>query len=134
MVRLQKELAWVLVVDDSRDDVDLLLRAVQGRWPDYRFECAGDGAGALELLSREERQPALILLDYRLPGMPSFEFLKRIRQDAAMATIPVIAMSGDGDASAQAEIHGVRIEAFLAKVVDADEFTADVRRLLSRWL
>jgi CheY-like chemotaxis protein len=130
----QKKLAWVLVVEDSKDDLDLLLRAVRGEWPDYRFECAGDGADALDLLSREEQPPALILLDHRLPGMASFDLLRSIRQDPAMATIPVIGMSSDGNASTQAEIQGVRIEAFLVKVIGVDEFVADVRRLLFHWL
>jgi CheY-like chemotaxis protein len=55
---------------------------------------AGDGAQALELV--RARHPDIIITDLSLPGLDGFELISKIRQDPALAAIPIICLSGFG--------------------------------------
>jgi CheY-like chemotaxis protein len=81
----------VLLVEDDevlRGALRLLLE-----WEGYRVFCAGDGEEALHLLRTGER-PSLILLDALLPGLDGWEFRQEQRRDPALASIPVVVVSG----------------------------------------
>jgi two-component system phosphate regulon response regulator PhoB len=82
----------VLVVDDEPDMVDLIRLALKG--DGYRIETAFDGQAALRRL--HEQRPALVLLDWRLPGMDGLEVCRRLRADAdvALSEIPVVLVTG----------------------------------------
>src|SRR5262245_43368027 len=85
----------VLVVADSidtRDSLAFLLRRVGG----YQVSTAADGQEALDRL-RAGPRPGLILLDLLMPAMDGWEFCRRLRQDPALASIPVVVVSGVGD-------------------------------------
>src|SRR5437899_11292649 len=82
----------VLVVDDVPVNVKLLadLLAVKG----YAVVTAASGAEALEQIEKE--QPGLVLLDVMMPGMSGYDVCRRIRQNAATATLPVIMVAARG--------------------------------------
>ena len=64
----------------------------------YRVVAAGNGAEAIERARQE--QPALILMDVQMPVMDGLEATRRIRADAELKHIPIIALTGlamDGD-------------------------------------
>src|SRR5262245_26845005 len=85
----------VLVVEDSidtRDSLAFLLRSVGG----YQVSTAANGQEALDRL-RAGPRPGLILLDLLMPTMDGWEFCHRLRQDPALASIPVVVVSGVGD-------------------------------------
>jgi len=80
----------VLVVEDSRplrlEDQRVLSNA------GYRVITAEDGETALRLAVEEK--PELIILDLMLPKLSGVEVLKRLKDDARTAVIPVIVLSG----------------------------------------
>jgi CheY-like chemotaxis protein len=84
----------ILVVDDDESARLVLCGCLEEC--DYDVSCAGNGHEALDLL-RRGKHPALILLDLGMPVMDGKEFLKRQRQDAAIAGIPVVLLSGSPD-------------------------------------
>ncbi len=57
----------------------------------YRVSVARDGAAAVQQTQQE--QPALILMDLQMPVMDGVEAIRRIRADAALANIPIIALT-----------------------------------------
>jgi CheY-like chemotaxis protein len=101
----------VLVVEDD-PELSATLADVLEEF-DYRVECAGDGAAALERARRD--RPAAIVLDLRMPGMDGLQFLAVRAQDRSLAAIPVIVLSADTGMSAQAESRGA--DAVLQKPV-----------------
>lgn len=76
----------VLIVDDSPLNVQVLGEALRS---DFRVKVASNGMLALRLAA-EEDQPDLILLDIMMPEMDGYEVCRRLKNDAATKSIPVI--------------------------------------------
>jgi PAS domain S-box-containing protein len=76
----------ILVVDDVPDDIVILEEILKS---DYQIKAVTSGEAALKI-ARGENPPDLILLDIMMPDMDGFEVCRRLKQDSAGATIPVI--------------------------------------------
>ena len=79
----------VLVIEDSVSDSALLERHLLRIG--YRVQVATDGLRGLDC-ARKTR-PAAIVLDLEMPKMDGFEFLRQLRGDADLSSVPVIVMS-----------------------------------------
>ncbi|MCU7813964.1 MAG: response regulator [Candidatus Thiodiazotropha sp. (ex Rostrolucina anterorostrata)] len=85
----------ILVVDDEKGNIEVLQSILKDH---YGIIPALNGQKALELAQKHE--PDLILLDIMMPGMDGYEVCKRLKNDPALAMIPVIfvtAMSEEED-------------------------------------
>jgi CheY-like chemotaxis protein len=97
-----------LVVEDSADDVELLLIAARTAPDVVSFHVVRDGEQALAYLNGDgpfaDRQahpfPDLVLLDLSLPGMNGFEVLAWIRQHPEFGALPVFVWTDSGDPGA----------------------------------
>ncbi|HPF46945.1 MAG TPA: response regulator, partial [Emcibacteraceae bacterium] len=78
--------ARVLVVDDVLHNVKLLEAKLRSEYFDVLT--AMNGLDALEIIEKE--QPDIILLDVMMPGMDGFEVCRRVKQNPAVAHIPII--------------------------------------------
>ena len=76
----------VLVVDDSSDNVDVLVGILKDR---FAVRVATNGAQALEAVLKKPK-PDVILLDILMPGMDGYEVCRRLKARAITADIPVI--------------------------------------------
>ena len=82
-----KELArcTVLLVDDTRENLDVLVGAMAGA---YDIVVAMDGQTALDISRKSP--PDLILLDIMMPGLDGYEVCRRLKESPATRDIPVI--------------------------------------------
>ena len=80
----------ILVVDDAPDSLRFLTDTLEGEG--YGVRIARDGHAALASLAAE--LPGLVLMDAVLPGIDGFETTRRIKADPALASVPVIFMTG----------------------------------------
>lgn len=113
----------ILLVEDDhaiRDSMRLLL-VDSG----YDVDACENGERALDLLGRGP-VPDLIVLDLRMPVMDGWEFRTRQRDNPVLASIPVVAISADGSAQAQA----IHADAYLQKPLGADVLVGTVDRVL----
>lgn len=76
----------ILAVDDTRQNLDLLSKILEG--VGYGVALAMGGSEALELAAKEN--PDLILMDILMPGMNGIEACRRLKGDPATQDIPVI--------------------------------------------
>lgn len=83
----------ILVVDDSPDTLRLLARLLSDAGYSVRTAPSGEHA----LWTATQRPPDLILLDVRMPGMNGFDVCRCLKQQAAIATVPVIFISAASD-------------------------------------
>jgi CheY-like chemotaxis protein len=114
----------VLVVDDDRT-IRLILDATLTK-VGYTVVTAASGMEALAWLYATSVRPCVILLDVLMPGMTGWEFLARLRADAALAAIPVVVITG----AVERQIGGLlpEVVAVIAKPLDIETLLAVVAR------
>jgi CheY-like chemotaxis protein len=127
----------ILLVDDSKADVDLVRRSLK-TWPDGpQLVVAEDGIEALRMLrdpSREDWRPDLILLDLNLPRKDGHQVLAEIKEDPRLRQIPVVILtssSAERDIASAYELHA---NCYLTKPMDIDSFTDALRAIQTFWL
>lgn len=83
----------------------------------------GEGEGAMEAIRREA--PDVVVLDMMLPGRSGFEILEDLRADPALADLPVLVLSANGQGEARIAAEGAGASRFIAKpFANADIVTA----------
>ena len=82
----------ILIIDDHKDSREMVGTILELNG--YAAGYAGDGAEALQALAAGLR-PALILLDWRMPGMDGATFLAELERNEAYASIPVVLVSAN---------------------------------------
>ena len=118
----------VLYIDDNEDNILLVQRLLKRRRPDIRLYTAGTGReGTTAAL---ERQPALILLDNRLPDTSGEQVLGELAANPATAAIPVVVLSGDSGRVTVSELLAAGAAEFMTKPIDINQLLATIGRYL----
>jgi DNA-binding response OmpR family regulator len=115
----------ILVIDDEESMRKLVARALETEG--FSVMLASGGEVALELM--EEREPDLVILDIKMPGMNGFQVLEVIRQ---RSDIPVIMLSGLGEVTTIRDALIIGADDFLRKPFYARELLARVKAKLRR--
>jgi CheY-like chemotaxis protein len=118
--------ALILVVDDHHDSRDLCAKLL--KIAGFQTAEAADGHEAIE--RTVALRPALILLDYVMPGLDGGEVIRRLRSDPKTWKTPVIALTGYGDGESQAQLRQAGANSFLVKPVNFHELLVEIRRVL----
>jgi two-component system response regulator len=132
----------ILLVEDNADDEALTLRALTRNNIGNEVVVARDGEEALEWLectgryqSRDPRsQPALILLDLKLPKVDGLEVLRRIRENVETRLVPVVILTSSREEHDR--LHGYLngANSYVRKPIDFAHFIEAVRQLGLYWL
>jgi len=127
--------ARILIVDDVPANARLLDTKLSGEY--YQVRVARDGFEGLALA--RSWQPDLILLDVMMPGMDGFECCRELKQSPDTLHIPVVMVTGLGQAAERLIGLDAGADDFLTKPVDHATLTVRVRslirlkRLLDEW-
>jgi len=116
----------ILIIDDSADALAVAKARLAHEGHDIL--CAGGGREGLETAVREG--PDLVLLDVDMPDMTGFEVCRRLKEDAATCSIPVIFLSGSGGTDDRVKGLDLGAVDFVTKPFDAFELRARVRAAL----
>jgi signal transduction histidine kinase/CheY-like chemotaxis protein len=100
-----------LVIEDSATDSALLERHLLRSG--YRVQVAGDGLRGLDCVRNE--RPAAIILDIEMPNMNGFEFLRELRGNPNLPSVPVIVLSQHDE---RERVSSLGVHCFLAKPFD----------------
>jgi sigma-B regulation protein RsbU (phosphoserine phosphatase) len=115
----------VLLVDDARSSLDVLVEALQGH---HLLSVALDGESALRSIAHAP--PDLVLLDLMMPRLDGYEVCKRLREQPATRDLPVIFLSALGEAKSKARGFEAGGTDYITKPFEAVEVRARVRSLL----
>jgi CheY-like chemotaxis protein len=118
----------VLYIDDDQDNILLVQRVLRRGRPDIQLPVALTGADGLR--AAIDHQPALILLDNRLPDTSGKQVLRDLAANPATAAIPVIIVSGDSGPVTVKELLTAGAADFLVKPFDIHELLAIIGRYL----
>jgi sigma-B regulation protein RsbU (phosphoserine phosphatase) len=115
----------VLIVDDVKANVDMLLEALRG---DYKLSVALGGEAALRAV--EKSPPDLLLLDIVMPDVDGYEVCRRLRADPATREIPIMFLSSLEDVQDKARGFELGANDYLTKPFEILEVKARVRSLV----
>lgn len=114
----------VLIVEDDYDIREVLAEVLRDEG--YEVTGASNGKEAIEVLANGLSKPKLILLDLMMPVMSGWQFVAEQRKVPALASIPVVVVSADGNLQAKAE--SLNASGCLRKPIEIDTLLALVER------
>ena len=117
----------ILIVDDDENINTLLKRFLSRRLPSYTIMQAFDGFEAGKQIS--EMKPGVILLDISLPGIDGHKLCRRIKEDPALGSPVIIAITGLTDSTLEKTILGEGADAFYAKPLDFEKLCVRIEEL-----
>ena len=134
------ELGRILVVEDDPRDVELTLTALDEYKLANEVVVARDGTEALDYLycraefaSRPQENPAVILLDLKLPKVNGLEVLQKIRAEDRLRMIPVVVLTSSHEERDMVTSYKLGVNAYVVKPVDFHEFVNAVKELGMFW-
>jgi CheY-like chemotaxis protein len=134
------ELKIILLVDDNPKDVELTIEAMADHNLANRVVVANDGVEALEYLryegifsQRKRENPAVILLDIKMPRMNGIEVLENIKKDPALAMIPVVMLTSSREEPDLKRCYELGTNAYVVKPVNFNDFISSVKQLAIFW-
>lgn len=134
------ELKRILVAEDSPNDLELTLAALAENRLANGVVAVRDGAEALDYLyrrgtfaNRAAGNPALVLLDLKMPKVDGIEVLRRIKGDEALRRIPVVMLTSSREEQDLLRSYDLGVNAYVVKPVAFTEFMDAVRQLGGFW-
>lgn len=132
----------ILIVEDTPQDLELTLRALQKAKVSNQIHVARDGAEAIEFIFCEgphagrkiEDGPKVILLDLKLPKIDGIEVLRRIKSDPRTNSIPVVVLTSSKEQRDVVESYRLGVNSYIVKPVNFDRFASAVQELGMYWL
>jgi CheY-like chemotaxis protein len=134
------EIKRILLVEDSANDIELTLGALEENHLANEVVVVRDGAEALDFLYkrgvfklRKNGNPAVVLLDLKLPRVDGLEVLKQLKDDPDMRTIPVVMLTSSREEQDLVRSYNLGVNAYVVKPVDFKEFVTALRELGLFW-
>ena len=118
----------ILIVEDNEKNMKLV-RDILRHGGHATLE-ATTGAEGVRLAAAH--RPDLILMDIQLPDIDGIEALRRIREQAALDAVPVIAVSASVMPDDKQKIVSSGFDAFVAKPINLKQFLETVKRCVSQ--
>jgi CheY-like chemotaxis protein len=134
------DLRPVLLVEDNPKDLELTLAALAKCQLANEIMVARDGAEALDYLyargqykGRDAGDPAVVLLDLKLPKIDGLEVLATIKGDAEKRQIPVVMLTSSREERDVVESYSLGVNAFVVKPVEFKAFFEAIQDLGVFW-
>ena len=130
----------ILLAEDNPNDVELTLEALSQHNLANRVTVVHDGVEAMEYLRREgafsEREPgdpAVLLLDIKMPRKDGLEVLREVRGDPALKRLPVVILTSSREEQDLITSYDIGVNAYVVKPVDFASFIEAVKELGVFW-
>jgi len=129
-----------LLAEDSPADAEMAMDALREANLANPIVHVEDGVEVLDFLhrrnahaGRDDIEPAVLLLDIKMPRMDGLEVLQALRQDERLKRVPVVILSSSREESDLARSWDLGVNAYVVKPVDADQFFQAVKTLGTFW-
>ena len=133
-------LGRILMVEDDPKDVELTLTALEEYNLTNEVVVARDGEEALDYLycrgsfkMRTNENPAVLLLDLKLPKVDGLEVLQTIKSDEKLKIIPVVVLTSSREERDMVASYKLGVNAYVVKPVDFHEFVNAIKELGVFW-
>jgi CheY-like chemotaxis protein len=133
-------LGRILLVEDDPKDVELTLTALEAYNLANEVVVTRDGQEALDYLycrgrfnTRSTDNPAVLLLDLKLPKIDGLEVLQQIKSDERLKMIPVVVLTSSHEEKDMMRSYKLGVNAYVVKPVDFHEFVNAIKELGVFW-
>jgi CheY-like chemotaxis protein len=130
----------ILLVEDDPRDLELTLVALERSQLANEVIVVRDGAEALDYLNREgahaeraEGNPAVILLDLKLPKVNGLEVLKSVRATEGLRSVPVVMLTSSHEETDVLRSYELGVNAYVVKPVEFKQFVTAIADLGVFW-
>jgi CheY-like chemotaxis protein len=130
----------ILLVEDDPKDIELTLTGLAEYNLANQVVVTRDGEEALDYLRRRESHqtrptgnPAVVLLDLKLPKVNGFEVLEQVRADDNLKMIPVVVLTSSKEERDLMRSYKLGVNAYVTKPVDFHHFVNAVKELGVFW-
>jgi type IV pilus assembly protein PilB len=120
----------ILVADDDKDILKVVVVALRQLPMDVEIFTASDGIQALE--SIEANKADLVILDVKMPRMDGFGVCEKLRKDIRTAFLPILMLTANSDQEIRTKGYLVGTDDFVSKPFTLPDLVARVSRLLRR--
>ena len=134
------ELKRILLAEDNPKDVELTLTALDEHNLANEVVVVNDGAEALDYLYRRgkfsmraDNDPAVVLLDLKMPKVDGLEVLRTIKNDNKLKTIPLVIVTSSREEKDLVESYKLGVNAYVVKPVNFQQFIEAVKELGAFW-
>ena len=131
---------YILLAEDNPNDAELTLAALSDSHMVNPVEVVHDGAEALDFLcrrgnyaSRNQGDPAVILLDIKMPKVDGLEVLRTIKKDPNLRLIPVVMLTSSREEADLTRSYENGVNAYVVKPLNFDDFIRAVREIGLFW-
>jgi CheY-like chemotaxis protein len=132
---------YALLAEDDANTALLIEAILKEAGAPLRIERVANGEAALEFLrrrgafdGREEKNPAVLLMDLEMPRMDGLELLREVKSDPQLKLLPVVVMAGTFSAAKIQRCYELGANALVVKPSNFAEFAEFVRILTVFWL
>ena len=134
------DLRPILLIEDSPQDVELTLAALGKCRLDNEVVVTRDGAEGLDFLYRKGAHadraagdPAVVLLDLKLPKLDGLEVLERVKKDPTLRHVPVVMLTSSREERDLVRSYELGVNAFVVKPVEFKAFFSAIEDLGVFW-
>jgi len=135
-----EKLGRILMVEDDPKDVELTMTALEEYNLANEVIVTRDGEEALDYLycrgnyaSRSSDNPAVMLLDLKLPKVDGLEVLRQVKSDETLRMIPVVVLTSSHEEKDVVASYKLGVNAYVVKPVDFHEFVNAIKELGVFW-
>ena len=133
-------LRTILLAEDNPKDVELTIEALSEHNLANHVVVVKDGVEAMEYLryegnfkQRKHENPAVLLLDIKMPRMDGIEVLKAVRSDDKLKTIPVVILTSSREQSDLIKSYELGVNAYVVKPVNFKDFIEAIKQIGIFW-
>jgi CheY-like chemotaxis protein len=130
----------ILLVEDNARDVELSLAAFEEQNLANEVVVARNGAEALDYLyrrgqfaTRPEGQPAVVLLDLKMPKVDGMEVLRQVKSDPTLKTLPIVMLTSSREESDLVKSYQLGVNGYVVKPIDFHQLVDAVKQLGLFW-
>ena len=130
----------ILLIEDSHEDADLVIRVIKQDNPATRVKVISDGVDALSYLfdngfsAQSANLPRVIFLDVKLPRLTGPQVLSKLRDAEATCNIPVVIMTSSNQQADIDECYKLGANSYLVKPIDFPSFQKMILSSSRYWL
>jgi CheY-like chemotaxis protein len=131
----------ILLVEDNPLDAELTLSALKANGVVVDVDVVSDGEEALDYLfrrgpykNRVEPDPALVILDLKMPKLGGAETLQQIKASVQLKCLPVVMLTSSRETQDLRTCYGLGANGYVVKPVDAKHFMRTINTVAIYWL